>query len=199
MPPLPPPTPPRKYDPAAAILSYIVPGLGQVYQGRLAKGFLYFVCLYSLFFYGMFLGYWQNVWLPDAKNLPDVKILNRTLPGIAKDLNYRKEFLGQFWIGAAAWPALLQYAGTPPLPDPASPLERQAWKPAPNALVGTYMQTPNENRLNDLQRDGDKRWDLGWVYTVIAGVLNILVIYDALAGPLVREEDEAAAEAGIAK
>jgi hypothetical protein len=25
--------------------------------------------------------------------------------------------------------------------------------------------------------------ELGWVYTVIAGVLNIMVIYDALAGP----------------
>jgi hypothetical protein len=25
--------------------------------------------------------------------------------------------------------------------------------------------------------------ELGWVYTVIAGVLNILVIYDAVAGP----------------
>src|SRR5438477_255051 len=36
-------------------------------------------------------------------------------------------------------------------------------------------------------RDGNKRWDLGWVYTVIAGVLNLLVIYDALAGPLFRE------------
>ena len=40
-----------------------------------------------------------------------------------------------------------------------------------------------EGELNDLQRDSDKRWDLGWVYTVIAGVLNIMVIYDALAGP----------------
>ena len=35
----------------------------------------------------------------------------------------------------------------------------------------------------ELQRDGDKTWDLGWVYTVIAGVLNIMVIYDALTGP----------------
>ena len=32
-------------------------------------------------------------------------------------------------------------------------------------------------------RNSDKSPDLGWMYTVIAGVLNILVIYDALAGP----------------
>ena len=52
------------------------------------------------------------------------------------------------------------------------------------------MQAPTERELNDLQRTGNKRWDLGWVYTVVAGVLNILVIYDALAGPVVRDEDE---------
>ena len=34
-----------------------------------------------------------------------------------------------------------------------------------------------------LQRDGDKTWDLAWVYTVIASVLNVMVIYDAFAGP----------------
>jgi hypothetical protein len=33
--------------------------------------------------------------------------------------------------------------------------------------------------------NSDKTPDLGWVYTVIAGMLNILVIYDAYAGPLV--------------
>ena len=32
-------------------------------------------------------------------------------------------------------------------------------------------------------RNGDKTWDLAWVYTVIAGVLNVMVIYDAFAGP----------------
>ena len=37
--------------------------------------------------------------------------------------------------------------------------------------------------LNGDQRDSDKTWDLGWVYTVIAGALNVLVIYDAVAGP----------------
>jgi hypothetical protein len=35
--------------------------------------------------------------------------------------------------------------------------------------------------------------ELGWVYTVIAGVLNIMVIYDAVAGPAFlasRRKDE---------
>ena len=46
-----------------ALLSYLVPGLGQIYQGRVAKGVLFLVCLYGLFFYGMYLGSWNNVYL----------------------------------------------------------------------------------------------------------------------------------------
>ena len=40
----------------AALLSYLVPGLGQIYQGRVGKGVLFLVCIYTLFFYGLFLG-----------------------------------------------------------------------------------------------------------------------------------------------
>ena len=73
-------TPPRPaaapiaLDPLAAVLSYLIPGLGQVIQGRIAKGVLFFVCLYGLFFYGMWLGQMKNVWLPDATRLPDVEL-----------------------------------------------------------------------------------------------------------------------------
>src|SRR5437763_670048 len=55
-----PAAPPHRPDPFAALLSYLVPGLGQIYQGRVGKGVLFLVCLYALFFYGMFLGRWSN-------------------------------------------------------------------------------------------------------------------------------------------
>ena len=38
------------------LLSFLVPGLGQIYQGRVGKGVLFFVSIYALFFYGMYLG-----------------------------------------------------------------------------------------------------------------------------------------------
>jgi len=174
------PAPPVALDPLAGFLSYLIPGLGQVMQGRVAKGVLFFVCLYALFFYGMGLGQMKNVWLPDATDLPDVELFGGKLTGVPKALAYRPQFLGQFWIGVAAWPAVLQYAAAGPNPN-------NPGKPLP--VIGRYMQTPAEQELNDLQRDGNKRWDLGWVYTLIAGVLNVLVIYDALAGPAVRDED----------
>jgi hypothetical protein len=163
---------PRPLCPGAAFLSYLVPGLGQIYQGRIAKGVLFFVCLYALFFYGMYLGSWKNVYLPDLAVTQEPWDNNpwqlRYKP--LANLYNRLQFAGQFWIGVAAWPAIWQYAQFDP---------RKETGP----VFGTFQRTPSEADTNELIRDGDKTWDLGWVYTVIAGVLNILVIYDALAGP----------------
>jgi hypothetical protein len=41
---------------------------------------------------------------------------------------------------------------------------------------------PTEAAVNDFIRNSDKLPDVGLIYTIIAGVLNILVIYDAYAG-----------------
>jgi hypothetical protein len=178
--------PPVKLDPLAALLSYLIPGLGQVYQGRVGKGLLFFFGLYLLFFYGMWMGQWRNVWLPESDDLPDVVILGQKLEGGLKAVAYRPQYLGQFWIGSAAWPALYQYIK----------FDRTKEE---GPVFGKFQRVPTEDQLNDLQRNSSKRWDLGWVYTVIAGVLNLLVIYDALAGPMFRDppkwlEEEGAEE-----
>jgi hypothetical protein len=170
----PPELPPVKIDPLAALFSFLIPGFGQVYQGRVGKGLLFFFGLYSLFFYGMWMGQWRNVWLPDTTDLPPVVMLGQNLGGPFKAVYYRPQFLGQVWIGVAAWPAVQQFASYDRTKETGSPF-------------GKFQRMPSEDELNDLQRNGSKRWDLGWVYTVIAGVLNLLVIYDALAGPMFRE------------
>jgi Family of unknown function (DUF6677) len=91
----------------------------------------------------------------------------------------RLPFVGQFWIGIAAWPALYQYFTFDDNNGDGS------------GLFGTFQRAPRtEETINKLQREGNKTWDLGWVYTVIAGVLNILVIYDALAGPAFAEAEQ---------
>src|SRR5262245_35136105 len=154
-----------------------------------------------MFFYGLSLGHCNNVYLPDlsAESNP------WDLPPLLADLWNRPQFLGQFWIGVAAWPAVHQYLT----------YDKNAEE---GPVFGSFMRLPYEYRgnttvgsndpklryekreshflkpaealhdwpgktLNELQSDGDRTWDLGWVFTVIAGVLNILVIYDALAGP----------------
>jgi hypothetical protein len=163
-------------SPLAGFLSYLVPGLGQIYQGKIGKGLLFLVCLYSMFFYGMALGSWKNVYLPDTAR--DKSLNPWNLPAPVANVYNRLHFAGQFWIGVAAWPAVYQY-----------------WtfgrEHKEGTLLGNFERTPSEDELNRLQREGDKSWDLGWVYTVIAGVLNILVIYDAFAGPALAEAERA--------
>jgi hypothetical protein len=164
------PPPPLRYDFAAAFLSYLVPGLGQIFQGRVGKGVLFMVCVYVLFFYGLYLGSWSNVYLPQAKSLPDFTPFGVKLP---KGPSYRVQFLGQFWAGIVVWPAIYQYWFYDE--------EDDADKPDP--IFRKFMRTPTPEEANVLQNTGDKTWDLGWVYTVIAGVLNLMIIYDALVGP----------------
>ena len=96
-------------------------------------------------------------------------------------------FPGVFWIGIAAWPAIWHYNHQLPA-QPRGPINSS------QDFLAKFETAPNEAELNDLQRDSDKRWDLGWVYTVIAGVLNILVIYDALAGPALGVREPVKAE-----
>ncbi len=162
-------------SPVGAILSYLVPGLGQIYQGRVGKGLLFLVCLYGMFFYGMYLGSWKNVYLPNTAAQGQAPSF---LPGPLGNVYNRLHFAGQFWIGVAAWPAVWQYANYDDRAEPTT-----FWQ--------AFERTPShESEINDLQRNDDKHWDLGWVYTVIAGVLNILVIYDAFAGPAFTEAEQ---------
>ncbi|HUR52580.1 MAG TPA: DUF6677 family protein [Gemmataceae bacterium] len=163
-----------KLDPLAALLGFLIPGLGQVYQGRTGKGLLFFFGLYGLFFYGMWMGKWKNVWLPDVSDQPPLTLNDSPYEGVPSALYYRPQYLGQFWIGVAAWPAAVQYRT----------FDKDK---GGNGVFRTFQRAPSEEELNDLQRNGNKRWDLGWVYTVIAGVLNLLVIYDAFAGPMFRD------------
>jgi hypothetical protein len=166
-----PPSPPsitRTYYPLAGFLSYLVPGLGQITQGRIAKGLLFLVCLYGLFFAGMAMGDWKNVYLPktaqDGSGDPPWDENSWHLPKGLANLYNRLHYAGQFWIGAAAWPALLQYNNVR-VP-----------------FLNEFEKPPTREEDNRIARQG-KLPDLGWVYTVIAGVLNLLVIYDAFAGP----------------
>jgi hypothetical protein len=185
----PPQAPPRELQPLPGLLSFLVPGLGQIYQGRVGKGVLFFVSIYALFFYGMYLGSGTvkagepekiytvsgNVYLPEAPK-QSAPFLN--LPPMMNDLYNRPQFLGQFWVGVVAWPALWQYFTYDKNQEP-------------ETALGQFERTPSDEALNAVHTYGDKLVELGWVYTVIAGVLNILVIYDALAGPamLARKPD----------
>ena len=74
----------------AAALSWLIPGLGQLYQGRSFKGAIFLVTLLGTFLAGMWIGGGNVVyasWRPGET---------------------RWAFLGQAGIGAAAIPAMIQ-------------------------------------------------------------------------------------------
>jgi hypothetical protein len=213
-----PPDQPRVYYPLAGVLSYLVPGLGQITQGRVGKGVLFLVCIYTLFFYGVYLGSGEVtreghtyrtsgvVYLPDVT---EPSTPSNPLQRLGSNLYNRPQFAGQFWVGIVAWPAIVHYlrhdhvkykevdtkynnadrdpeTGAPTERDRAARLLEEAGekeRELDHPLLGGFQREPAAASLNVIHNAGDKRLELAWVFTVIAGVLNILVIYDAVAGP----------------
>ncbi len=141
----------------AGVLAWLIPGAGHFYQGRHAKATIFCVCILGLFVFGMVLGDGRVVYA-------------QWQPG-----KYRRwPFLCQVGVGAPSLPALVtsyqnadSFFGTKMyvVPD---------WQPK-----GEDQPTELDNLHNSLNR----RFEMGTVYTMIAGLLNILVIYDAVAGP----------------
>jgi hypothetical protein len=143
-----------------------------VYQGRFSKGLLFFVCLLSLFHVGEAMGKWQNVYVPPQLAGGFAEDRGRgPMRSLFTGLVNRWHYPGQFWIGVAAWPALWQFFDLP-RPDAET-----------YPFLNKYQRAPDEAEVNKFLVESDKTPDLGLMYTVIAGVLNILVIYDAYAGP----------------
>ncbi|MHB1560584.1 MAG: DUF6677 family protein [Isosphaeraceae bacterium] len=160
------PTVNLRNPPLAALLAWAVPGLGHFYQGRIGKGILYSVCILGLYTLGMVMGegkivYWR--WVNPLNN-PEKFCLY---------------YLGQFFVGLASLPALIQ--GT---------LHYFGFDP----ILGGLLAEPSQIDLNALNNRLSKLVEIGSIYTCIAGLLNILAIYDAYEGPAYLEAEETVAE-----
>ena len=159
-----------KNPPLAAFLAWLVPGLGHFYQGRIAKGVLYSTCILGLFGLGLFLGegkivYWR--WVNPIQD-PD---------------HFRLYYVGQFFAGLAALPALIQAT-------------LASWGIEP--ILWGFMAEPSTVTLNGLHPRLGKLMEVGPVYTTVAGLLNIFAIYDAYDGPAFADEPEPPAESEAA-
>lgn len=86
------------------------------------------------------------------------------------DWDRRLPYLCQVGVGLPALPALVQ-----------NYLVRSGKAP----LFGGVMAPPaSAQELNDWYRELNRYLELGTVYTMIAGLLNVLAIYDAWGGPV---------------
>jgi hypothetical protein len=179
----------------AAFLAWLVPGAGHIYQGRTGKGVLFFVCIVGTFIYGMYIGSGRVVYASTA----DV---------FSRQFLDRWQYICQVGVGLPALPALVQRERMrehkPPLfsDNFMRPPYEFAPQDQPDLLKSTDLSDKNRivvspDELSKWNYELGEYFDIGTVFTVIAGLLNVLVIFDAYGGPLViPPEEETAEEAG---
>jgi hypothetical protein len=186
----------------AALLAWLVPGLGHWYQGRRAKAVLFFVCIMGLFVYGVFLGGGYRV---DDRFDPAGKErflgYGRAVYFSWQNDDKRLYYVSQIGVGLAAMPALFQ-ANWMNRHEKVGWYGRMDGFMAPPRPVQVPLNDPNENQptAHDLHYLLNRSLELATIFTAVAGLLNVLAIYDAWAGPVVmqppaKKEDEEKEEA----
>jgi hypothetical protein len=155
-----------KNPPVAALLAWLWPGAGHIYQGRTGKGVLFMVCILVIYFWGLAMGGGHVVYASLKK--PDIR--------------YPYPF--QLGVGLPAMPAMVQAVAAKSGKDlfgnkfMAPPGDR-----TPNAQVA-HMSEQQHDELATWHEKYGFYFEMGTLYTMIAGLLNMLVIYDAYGGPL---------------
>ena len=237
----------------AAVLGYLIPGAGHVYQGRYFKGALYFLCILGTFLWGMSLGEWKVVYfrrdatettygylaqilaglpalpaLVQAKryqqpgNEPQISLAEPLSAPFEGTLTERTEggdsvetrlsgtielepFRGQLGTalvqgrfvgtkngeGAVELPLSGEFRMDRPIQaDEQRRLEVRLSGGRgfleggiPRSFRNWFEVPPSDEILQDLNGRLGKRYELAKVFTWIAGLLNILAIWDALEGP----------------
>jgi hypothetical protein len=144
----------------AAVWAWLWPGAGHLYQRRYAKGVLFMVCILGTYFFGLTLGGGHVVYASWTKG------------------DRRWQYICQLGVGAPALPALVQ-----------SRRVRSGKEP----LWADVMAPPREVAISTDESDDLSDWhlvfhsffELGTLYTMIAGLLNVLAVCDAYAGPVI--------------
>jgi len=143
----------------AALWAWLWPGAGHMYQGRYGKGLLFMLCILITYFWGLALGGGHVVYASFRK--PD----------------FRYPYICQVGVGIPALPALVQ-----------SYRVMNDKKP----LFGSDIMAPPQQPVVESEYDQLAQWhsdagfyfELGTLYTMVAGLLNVLAIYDAHSGPV---------------
>lgn len=183
----------------AALYAWLLPGAGHFYQGRYAKGLLFSLTILTVYFVGFWLGDGRVVYASFKQN------------------DVRWQFFVQCLVGAPTFPAIVQAtAGSenaPPLwirnyrypPNQAGrPAFSRIEDPAEVERLGAaaipdgFMAAPygevtlsEPDVLSAWHAELGHLFDIATLYTFVAGLLNLLVIYDAFAGPgMLFEGDE---------
>lgn len=162
----------RLRNPAvAAVFAWLLPGAGHLYQGRTRKGWMFMACILTTYFFGFAIGGGHVVYASWVKG------------------DKRWHYLCQVPVGVVSFPAMVQGQIMRNHTNVVHGLPRTDLEYEP--ILGGLMAPPRRP-LIDGQNDELAKWyeeagagyEMGTWYTMIAGLLNVLVIYDAFRGPL---------------
>lgn len=155
--------------PLAALLAWMIPGAGHWYQGRRTKSAVFFVCILSTWILGFAVGGSHVVyssWQPGDK---------------------RWHYFLQAPAGLIALPAYIQGRRMNAATDSFMRETNLNYEPLWGGLMAPPFRPVRESEADEVAAwyaEHGAGYEMGTWYTVIAGLLNILVIYDAYGGPL---------------
>jgi TM2 domain-containing membrane protein YozV len=149
-------TVPLKNRYLAALLAFLLPGAGHFYQGRNGKASLFCVCILSLFVTGLVISGGTCVYASWSGN------------------DYRWQYILQAGVGLPTAPALY-YDWQNEVNSEAESLP---------SIVDWMKRPASDFVLSSWHRKTSAGFDLGTLFTMVAGLLNILVVFDAYGGPM---------------
>jgi len=155
----------------AALWAWLWPGAGHIYQRRYGKGALFMICILATFFFGLILGGGHVVYASWTK------------------ADRRWQYICQVGAGVPAMPALVQsYRVFSRKTDPIKVFGVEGFMAPPTPQP--VRPEDGSDKLAKWHKDYHFYFELGTLYTMVAGLLNILAIYDAYAGPVVATPEE---------
>ena len=185
----------------AAFLAWLVPGAGHLYQGRYAKGLLFMVCILSTFLFGLGLGRGRCVYATDSAGKLNYYYIGQAGAGLAAF----PAVVQSIKTAGGSDPFFELCERFPPehdVPelrfhkiDRTRPDESEAEIPRATTLKDGLMAPPagpiNPDTPDTLAMwhfDYKHMFEMGVLYTFVAGLLNLLAIYDAFCGPAIVTE-----------
>ncbi len=189
----------------AAFLGWLWPGAGHLYQGRYTKGALFMTTILGIYLIGLGLGQGRVVYASNDRN--DSRwhyFLQLGVGGAALPALLQRSRVSQgkdpLFVLCERYPG--DYGGIAPKTE----LDRQRhqlkfqkittennFENYQGPTLKDGLMAPPAGPVLEMDPDVLGRWhvelkhffEIGTYYTVIAGLLNLLVIYDALVGPAI--------------
>ncbi len=193
----------------AAALAWLWPGAGHIYQRRYVKGILFMICILSTYFFGLGIGQGRVVyasWKPGDKRWQYLFQVHTGLPALPAIVQSMKTSGGAdpFWVLCQRYPDEYGFptdrAATETdmlrrrlrfhIITPENNFENYQGKTLKDGLMAPPAgpSTEQENDvLGQWHFEQKHFFDLGTYYTIVAGLLNLLVVYDAFVGPSILQ------------